>query len=105
MTKQNSKRMKEISNRIENLERELKVKKPNCWAFMIVRKKSKRSVPEDWKLQNVENPSYPRDQKTFLAFKSRRAANRWVKYWQDGEEIYDVIAVPLKISPLGKLIV
>ena len=58
-----------------------------------------------WELQNVDNPSWPKDLKTFMAFKSRKTAMRWVNYWREGKNNYSVVAVRIEINPLGELIV
>jgi len=75
------------------------------YIYVIVDKKSKKMIPEEWELRNLNNQDFPKNLKTIMAFKSRRTANRWVNYWRDGKNHYRVIAVGLDISPLGELII
>jgi len=74
--------------------------------FVVTRKgweKRRYDTIEDWELKELNNPKFPRNLKTYMAFKSRRQAMRWVNYWRNKED-FVVIGVPIEISPLGLLI-
>ncbi len=81
---------------------ENKKTKHNQWVYVVVEAKNLKII--DWELKNLENPTWPKGIKTFLAFKSRRTAMRWVNYWTEGKKYYKVIAVELEITPFGELI-
>lgn len=75
------------------------------WAFLVLRKNWEKRMgvePENWELRPVDNPAWP-DIKTYLLFKTRRTAQRWVNYWNHPED-FEIVAVKLNIDPLGKLI-
>lgn len=75
------------------------------WGFIVLRvgwEKRKNFEIENWELLPVNNPSWPK-LKTFMLFKTRKTAQRWVNYWNHSED-FEIVAVKLNINPLGKLI-
>ena len=73
------------------------------YIYVVVRKNSKKMSMESWELKKVDNATWP-TLRTFLSFRTRETAMRWVDYWREGRKDYKVLCVSVSLDPLGELI-